>query len=146
MERLDIKQSVFKQIEEHRTPGTLITSNTSGIPIAMMNKGRSDDFQKHFAVTHFFNPPRYLKLFEVIPGPNCLPEVSSFLMDYGSTFLGKAFGSCQRHASIYWKSNWNFLYPKPFPSSEGYGANRRGNRQAYGASNWKTKISYFSNG
>ena len=89
VERLDIKQSVFKQIEEHRTPGTLITSNTSGIPIAMMNKGRSDDFQKHFAVTHFFNPPRYLKLFEVIPGPNCLPEVSSFLMDYGSTFLGK---------------------------------------------------------
>ena len=55
VERLDIKQSVFKQIEEHRTPGTLITSNTSGIPIAMMNEGRSDDFQKHFAVTHFFN-------------------------------------------------------------------------------------------
>ncbi|MEC8211177.1 MAG: 3-hydroxyacyl-CoA dehydrogenase NAD-binding domain-containing protein, partial [Bacteroidota bacterium] len=89
VERLDIKQSVFEQIEKHRTPGTLITSNTSGIPIAMMNKGRSDDFQKHFAVTHFFNPPRYLKLFEVIPGPNCLPEVTSFLVDYGTTFLGK---------------------------------------------------------
>ena len=89
VERLDIKQSVFEQIETHRTPGTLITSNTSGIPIAMMNKGRSDDFQKHFAVTHFFNPPRYLKLFEVIPGPNCLSEVTSFLIDYGTTFLGK---------------------------------------------------------
>ncbi len=89
VERLDIKQSVFEQIEKHRTPDTLITSNTSGIPIAMMNKGRSDDFQKHFAVTHFFNPPRYLKLFEVIPGPNCLPEVTSFLVDYGTTFLGK---------------------------------------------------------
>ena len=89
VERLDIKQSVFEQIEKHRTPGTLITSNTSGIPIAMMNKGRSDDFQKHFAVTHFFNPPRYLKLFEVIPGPNCLPVVTSFLIDYGTTFLGK---------------------------------------------------------
>ena len=89
VERLDIKQSVFEQIEKHRTPGTLITSNTSGIPIAMMNKGRSDDFQKHFAVTHFFNPPRYLKLFEVIPGPNCLPDVTSFLIDYGTTFLGK---------------------------------------------------------
>ena len=89
VERLEIKQTVFKQIEAHRTPGTLITSNTSGIPISKMNEGRSDDFQKHFAVTHFFNPPRYLKLFEVIPGPNCLPEVSSFLMDYGSTFLGK---------------------------------------------------------
>ena len=89
VERLDIKQSVFEQIEKHRTPGTLITSNTSGIPIAMMNKGRSEDFQKHFAVTHFFNPPRYLKLFEVIPGPNCLLEVTSFLIDYGATFLGK---------------------------------------------------------
>ena len=89
VERLDIKQGVFEQIEKHRTPGTLITSNTSGIPIAMMNKGRSDDFQKHFAVTHFFNPPRYLKLFEVIPGPNCLPDVTSFLIDYGTTFLGK---------------------------------------------------------
>ncbi|MEC8257119.1 MAG: 3-hydroxyacyl-CoA dehydrogenase family protein, partial [Bacteroidota bacterium] len=89
VERLDIKQSVFEQIEKHRTPDTLITSNTSGIPIAMMNKGRSDNFQKHFAVTHFFNPPRYLKLFEVIPGPNCLPEVTSFLVDYGTTFLGK---------------------------------------------------------
>ena len=89
VERLDIKQSVFEQIETHRTAGTLITSNTSGIPIAMMNKGRSDDFQKHFAVTHFFNPPRYLKLFEVIPGPNCLSEVTSFLIDYGTTFLGK---------------------------------------------------------
>ena len=89
VERLDIKQNVFEQIEKYRTPGTLITSNTSGIPIAMMNKGRSEDFQKHFAVTHFFNPPRYLKLFEVIPGPKCLSEVTSFLMDYGTTFLGK---------------------------------------------------------
>ena len=89
VERLEIKQTVFEQIEKHRTPGTLVTSNTSGIPIAMMNKRRSDDFQKHFAVTHFFNPPRYLKLFEVIPGPNCLPEVTSFLVDYGTTFLGK---------------------------------------------------------
>ena len=90
VERLDIKQKVFEQIEKHRTAGTLITSNTSGIPIAMMNKGRSKDFQQHFAVTHFFNPPRYLKLFEVIPGPNCLPDVTSFLMDYGRTFLGKS--------------------------------------------------------
>ena len=89
VERLEIKQTVFEQIEKHRTPGTLVTSNTSGIPIAMMNKRRSDDFQKHFAVTHFFNPPRYLKLFEVIPGPNCLPDVTSFLIDYGTTFLGK---------------------------------------------------------
>ncbi len=89
VERLDIKKSVFEQIEEYRKPGTLITSNTSGIPIAFMNEGRSEDFRKHFAVTHFFNPPRYLKLFEVVPGPDCKPEVTDFLMDYGDRFLGK---------------------------------------------------------
>ncbi|MCF6297141.1 MAG: 3-hydroxyacyl-CoA dehydrogenase family protein, partial [Flavobacteriaceae bacterium] len=89
VERLDIKQKVFESIEKHRTPGTLITSNTSGIPIAFMNKGRSEDFQKHFAVTHFFNPPRYLKLFEVVPGPDCKQEVTDFLMQYGEKFLGK---------------------------------------------------------
>jgi len=89
VERLDIKQQVFEKIEKHRTPGTIISSNTSGIPIQFMNKGRSEDFQQHFAVTHFFNPPRYLKLFEVVPGPNCKPEITDFLMDYGSKFLGK---------------------------------------------------------
>ena len=89
VERLDIKQQVFEKIEKYRTPGTIISSNTSGIPIQFMNEGRSEDFQKHFAVTHFFNPPRYLKLFEVVPGPNCKPEITDFLMDYGSKFLGK---------------------------------------------------------
>lgn len=89
VERLDIKKLVFEQIEKYRTPGTLITSNTSGIPIKFMNEGRSADFQQHFAVTHFFNPPRYLKLFEVVPGPACSPEVTSFLMNYGDKFLGK---------------------------------------------------------
>ncbi len=89
IERLDIKKQVFENIEKHRTKGTLITSNTSGIPIQFMNEGRSEDFQKHFAVTHFFNPPRYLKLFEVVPGPNCDPEVTDFLMMYGEKFLGK---------------------------------------------------------
>ena len=89
VERLDIKKIVFEKIEKFRTPGTLITSNTSGIPIKFMNEGRSEDFQKHFAVTHFFNPPRYLKLFEVVPGPNCTQDVTDFLMMYGDQFLGK---------------------------------------------------------
>ncbi|OGS69328.1 MAG: 3-hydroxyacyl-CoA dehydrogenase [Flavobacteria bacterium RIFCSPLOWO2_12_FULL_35_11] len=89
VERLDIKQQVFEKIEKFRKPGTLITSNTSGIPIKFMNEGRSADFQQHFAVTHFFNPPRYLKLFEVVPGPNCKQEVVDFLMMYGEKFLGK---------------------------------------------------------
>lgn len=89
VEKLEIKQQVFEQVEKHRSPGTLITSNTSGIPIRFMNEGRSEDFRKHFAVTHFFNPPRYLKLFEVVPGPDCDQEVTDFLMNYGEKFLGK---------------------------------------------------------
>lgn len=89
VERLDIKKIVFENLEKHRTPGTLITSNTSGIPIKFMSEGRSDDFQKHFCGTHFFNPARYLKLFEIIPGPKTSPEVLEFLDGYGEQFLGK---------------------------------------------------------
>ncbi len=89
VERLDIKQQVFENLEKHRTPGTLITSNTSGIPIQFMSEGRSEDFQKHFCGTHFFNPARYLKLFEIIPGPKTDQEVLDFLNNYGEQFLGK---------------------------------------------------------
>lgn len=89
VERLDIKKKVFEQIERHRTPGTLVTSNTSGIPIHFMSEGRSEDFQKHFCGTHFFNPARYLKLFEIIPGPKTSGEVLDFLNVYGDKFLGK---------------------------------------------------------
>ncbi|TYB77447.1 3-hydroxyacyl-CoA dehydrogenase/enoyl-CoA hydratase family protein [Bizionia saleffrena] len=89
VERLDIKQQVFEKLEKHRTPGTLITSNTSGIPIHFMSEGRSEDFQKHFCGTHFFNPARYLKLFEIIPGPKTEASVLEFLNDYGEQFLGK---------------------------------------------------------
>ncbi|MBC7606385.1 MAG: 3-hydroxyacyl-CoA dehydrogenase/enoyl-CoA hydratase family protein [Burkholderiales bacterium] len=89
VERLDVKKMVFDQIEKFRKPGTLITSNTSGIPIHFMSEGRSEDFQKHFCGTHFFNPARYLKLFEIIPGPQTTPEVLEFLQVYGEKFLGK---------------------------------------------------------
>ena len=89
VERLDIKKIVFEKLEAHRTPGTLITSNTSGIPIKFMSEGRSEDFQKHFCGTHFFNPARYLKLFEIIPGPKTEQSVLDFLNGYGDKFLGK---------------------------------------------------------
>lgn len=95
IERLDIKQKVFESIEKFRKPGTLITSNTSGIPIHMMLEGRSDDFQKHFCGTHFFNPPRYLQLLEIIPTPKCDPEIIDFLMDYGQKYLGKKTVLCK---------------------------------------------------
>lgn len=89
VERLDIKKMVFENLEKHRTQGTLITSNTSGIPIHFMSEGRSEDFQKHFCGTHFFNPARYLKLFEIIPGPSTSKEVLDFLNGYGEQYLGK---------------------------------------------------------
>lgn len=89
IERLDIKKQVFENIDKYRTPGTLITSNTSGIPIKFMSEGRSEDFQKHFCGTHFFNPPRYLQLLEIIPGPKTSSEVLDFLNNYGEKFLGK---------------------------------------------------------
>lgn len=89
VERLDIKKQVFEHLEKHRKKGTLISSNTSGIPIKFMTEGRSDDFKKHFCGTHFFNPPRYLKLLEIIPGPDTSTEVLEFLNNYGEKFLGK---------------------------------------------------------
>ena len=89
VERLDIKKLVFEQIDKFRKLGTLVTSNTSGIPIKLMNEGRSEDFQSHFCGTHFFNPARYLKLFEIIPGPKTSTEVLDFLFEYGSKYLGK---------------------------------------------------------
>ncbi len=95
VERLDIKRSLFERVEQFRKPGTLITSNTSGIPIQMMAEGRSDDFRKHFCGTHFFNPPRYLRLLEIIPTPETSTEVVDFLMHYGDRFLGKTTVLCK---------------------------------------------------
>ncbi len=95
VERLDIKQKVFEQVEKHRKPGTLITTNTSGIPIHQLIDGRSDDFIKHFCGTHFFNPPRYLKLLEIIPSPKTDPAIVDYLMDYGERFLGKTTVLCK---------------------------------------------------
>ena len=89
VERLDIKKIVFEQVEQHRKKGSLVTSNTSGIPIHFMMEGRSDDFNANFCGTHFFNPPRYLKLLEIIPTPKTNPEVVDFLMNYGDQYMGK---------------------------------------------------------
>ncbi len=95
VERLDIKQQVFAEVEKYRRPGTLITSNTSGIPIHLMAEGRSEDFKKHFCGTHFFNPPRYLRLLEIIPTPVTDPAVTEFLMHYGDLYLGKTTVLCK---------------------------------------------------
>lgn len=95
VERLDIKQQVFEKVEKFRTKGTLVTSNTSGIPIHLMTEGRSDDFKRNFCGTHFFNPARYMRLLEIIPTPDTDPEVTEFLMHYGDVILGKQTVHCK---------------------------------------------------
>jgi 3-hydroxyacyl-CoA dehydrogenase len=95
MERLDIKQQVFDKVEKYRKPGTLVSSNTSGIPIHLMAEGRTDDFKAHFCGTHFFNPPRYLRLLEIIPTSYTHPEVINFFMHFGDLFLGKQTVLCK---------------------------------------------------
>jgi len=95
IERLDIKKIVFEKVEQYRKQGSLITSNTSGIPIHLMLEGRSEDFKQHFCGSHFFNPPRYLQLLEIIPTPETKTEVIDFLMDYGRSYLGKKTVLCK---------------------------------------------------
>ncbi|MBX3253147.1 MAG: 3-hydroxyacyl-CoA dehydrogenase [Chitinophagaceae bacterium] len=95
VERLDIKQSVLSEVDKYRKPGTLITSNTSGIPIHFMAEGRSDDFKKHFCGTHFFNPPRYLRLLEIIPTSYTDKGVIDFLLYFGDLHLGKTTVLCK---------------------------------------------------
>ena len=95
VERLDIKHIIFEKVDKFRKEGSIVASNTSGIPIYMIAEGRSEDFRKHFVGTHFFNPPRYLRLLEIIPGPDTDPGLISFLMHYGDLFLGKKTVLCK---------------------------------------------------
>jgi 3-hydroxyacyl-CoA dehydrogenase len=95
VENIDIKKSVFEKVEKFRKAGTIITSNTSGIPIHSMLDGRSEDFQQHFCGVHFFNPPRYLPLMEIIPTDKTKKEIIDFLMYYGDVYLGKTPVLCK---------------------------------------------------
>lgn len=95
IEHLPIKQQLFEEVEKYRKPGTLISSNTSGIPIHLMLENRSEDFKQHFAGTHFFNPPRYLPLLEIIPTRETKPEIVDFYVQFGSKELGKKTVVCK---------------------------------------------------
>lgn len=95
VERLDIKKEIFEKVDRFRKPGTLVSSNTSGIPIHLMAEGRSDDFRQHFCGTHFFNPPRYLQLLEIIPTEDTRKDVVDFHMHFGDRFLGKSTVQCK---------------------------------------------------
>lgn len=89
VENLAIKQQIFDKVDQYRKPGSFVSSNTSGISVEAMAKGRTEDFQKHFLGTHFFNPPRYLKLLEIIPTQHTSPDVLHFMKQYGEDILGK---------------------------------------------------------
>ncbi|MFM1920937.1 MAG: 3-hydroxyacyl-CoA dehydrogenase [Candidatus Hydrogenedentota bacterium] len=101
VERLDIKQKVFANVAKYRTPGTIVSSNTSGIQIGQIAEGMPDEMNEHFLGTHFFNPPRYLKLLELIPGPKTKPEVIAFIAAFGENVLGKGI--------VYAKDTPNFV-------------------------------------
>ncbi|WP_019243831.1 MULTISPECIES: 3-hydroxyacyl-CoA dehydrogenase/enoyl-CoA hydratase family protein [Bacillus] len=89
VENLDIKKKVFEQVDQYRKQGSIVSSNTSGISVEAMVEGRTEDFKENFLGTHFFNPPRYLKLLEVIPTQYTCPEVLSFMKTFGEDVLGK---------------------------------------------------------
>jgi 3-hydroxyacyl-CoA dehydrogenase len=95
VERLDIKQQIFAKVDAIRKPGSLVTSNTSGIPISQLAEGRSEDFKQNFCGTHFFNPARYMALFEVIPHNGTHQDVIDFWMHYGEVYLGKKAVLCK---------------------------------------------------
>ncbi len=101
IERLDIKQQVFARLEEVRRPGTIVSSNTSGLSISSMTEGRSEDFKNHFLVTHFFNPVRYMRLLELVAGEDTSPEILDFIADFGRFRLGKGI--------VYGKDTPNFI-------------------------------------
>lgn len=95
VEQLPVKQSLFERVEQYRKPGTYVSTNTSGIPIHLLAEGRSSDFRQHFCGTHFFNPPRYLPLLEIIPGPDTQPEMIEVLNQLGDRVLGKTTVICK---------------------------------------------------
>lgn len=95
VENLEIKKSIFEQVERYRRPGTIVSSNTSGIPIHLMAQDRSEDFRRNFLGTHFFNPPRYLRLLEVIPTPYTDQALVDFMTRYGDLYLGKKTVLCK---------------------------------------------------
>ncbi len=95
IERLDIKQQIFEKVDQYRKPGSLVSSNTSSIPIRLLADGRSDDFKSHFCGTHFFNPPRYLRLLEIIPTADTSQDVIDFFMSFGDLNIGKQTVLCK---------------------------------------------------
>lgn len=115
VERLDVKQGLMSRIDEVRRPDTIVSTNTSGIPIHQIAEGRSQAFQEHFMGTHFFNPPRYLKLLEVIPHEKNSAELIAFMQEFGTRVLGKGVVIC--------KDTPNFIANRMLAIAGAYGLN-----------------------
>ena len=94
-ENLAIKRALYDRVIAHRAPGTIVSTNTSGIPLAQIAEGYPAEFREHFLGTHFFNPPRYLHLVEVIPGPDTRPDILAFISDFCDRHLGKGVVPCK---------------------------------------------------
>jgi len=126
VENLAIKHQVMAKIEAARKPGSIVSSNTSGLPIGQIAEGRSDEFKAHFLGTHFFNPARYLKLLEIIPTPQTDPELTKFMMKFGERRLGKTMVLCKdtpnfianRIASITGTSGLNYALQNDYTVEE----------------------------
>ena len=101
VERLDVKRKVFEMVEQHRRPGTVVSSNTSGLSVADMAEGRSEEFRRHFMVTHFFNPVRYMRLLEMVPCDDTDPDLFRAMAEFGDHVLGKGI--------VYGKDTPNFV-------------------------------------
>jgi len=109
VERLDVKQALYKKIDAVRRPGTAVSSNTSTIPLALLTRGLSDGFTRDFLITHFFNPPRYMRLLEIVTGPNTDPQLAEAVGHFADLVLGKSIVRCKdspgfiaNRLGVYW--------------------------------------------
>ena len=143
VERLDIKKSLFERVEQFRKKGTLITSNTSGIPIHLMTEGRSDDFKKHFCGTHFFNPPRYLKLLEIIPTPDTDPAIVDFLLHYGDLYLGKTTVLAKDTPAFHRQPRGRVRHHGRAAHHAGAGPDGGGSGQAHRPGDWPRQVGHL---
>ena len=130
-ENLEIKRKLFERVEAVRKPGTIVTTNTSGLPIRLIAEGRSEDFQQHWAGTHFFNPPRYMKLVELIPGPKTRPDVLKSLEEICDRRLGKGVVVGERHAEFHRQSHRHVFDPERDPPDAGAGHDDRGSGRVH---------------
>ena len=145
-EDLEIKRNLFSRVEAVRKPGTIVTSNTSGLPIKLIAEGRSEDFQQHWAGTHFFNPPRYMKLVELIPGPKTKPEVLRSLDEICDLRLGKGVVVAKDTPNFIANRIGNILHAERAAADAGAGHDDRGSRRLHRARGGLAKVGYVSHG